>query len=168
MKEIIFSTKHFKAYQSLNIREMPTTSDLRNGMPSIKTHTFANFTLKKETGKLSQYSNRLWAGQRWFNSRQEQDIFIFSAVSKPALRPTQPPTQGVLRPLPPWVKSPIHLHTMLINELSTGTSPFIFLIPFSLPLRNDKLMVAWCSLTTFTKLQMEVSIPFILLISMLI
>jgi hypothetical protein len=58
MQEIIFSIKHFKAYQSLTISEMPT-SDIRNCTPSIKHIFFAHFTLKKEQRKLSQYRDGL-------------------------------------------------------------------------------------------------------------
>jgi hypothetical protein len=40
-------------------------------------------------------------GPLWFDPRQRQEIFILTSVSRPALRPTQPPVQwvpGVLSP----------------------------------------------------------------------
>jgi hypothetical protein len=42
-----------------------------------------------ELGEFSQYSNGLQAGQLGFNSQQGQEIFLYSAVSRLALRPTQ-------------------------------------------------------------------------------
>jgi hypothetical protein len=39
---------------------------------------------------------RVWiAEESWFNSRQVQEIYLFSNMSEPALRTTQPPIQWV-------------------------------------------------------------------------
>jgi hypothetical protein len=35
------------------------------------------------------------AKEFWFNSQQGEDIFVFSKVSRPAVRPTQPSIQWV-------------------------------------------------------------------------
>jgi len=43
---------------------------------------------------------------RWFESRQKLGIFLFTTVSRPALRPTQPPIQWVPGALSLGVKRP--------------------------------------------------------------
>jgi hypothetical protein len=58
----------------------------------------------EEVGWLSQYNDILWAGELGFDSQQEQEIFLFSTVARPALRPTQPPTQLVTEALCPRIK----------------------------------------------------------------
>jgi hypothetical protein len=45
---------------------------------------------------------------RGFESRQGLRIFLFTAVSRPALGPTQPPIQWVSRALSKGVKRPVH------------------------------------------------------------
>jgi hypothetical protein len=52
-------------------------------------------------GNLSRYSDGLRAERLVLDSRQGQDIFFFSAASRLALGPTQPPIQWV-----PVVKGP--------------------------------------------------------------
>jgi hypothetical protein len=47
--------------------------------------------------QLSWYSKRLQAEWLGFNSQQGQAIFLYSTPSRPALRPTHPPIQWVLR-----------------------------------------------------------------------
>jgi hypothetical protein len=41
-----------------------------------------------------------------FEYRPGQEIFLYSAASRPALGPTQPPSQWVAGPLSPGVKRP--------------------------------------------------------------
>jgi hypothetical protein len=53
---------------------------------------------------LSQYSIWLRAGRSGFNPRHGQRIFLLAAASRPALGPTQPPTQWVPGVLSPGVK----------------------------------------------------------------
>jgi hypothetical protein len=55
-------------------------------------------------GQLSQYSDGPRAGQPGFDSQQGQEIFLYSTVSRLALRPIQPPIQWVLGALSPGVK----------------------------------------------------------------
>jgi hypothetical protein len=56
--------------------------------------------LSDELGYLSRYSNRLWAGRPVFDSRQGQEICLFSTVSGLSLGPTQPPVQWTPGALP--------------------------------------------------------------------
>jgi hypothetical protein len=52
---------------------------------------------------------RLRVGRSGFNYRQVQwweEFFLFTTASRPALGPTQPPIQRILRPLTPGVKRP--------------------------------------------------------------
>jgi hypothetical protein len=48
------------------------------------------------------------AGRPGTDSREEQEFFLFSIASRPALGPTQPPIQWVLEALSPEVKRPGH------------------------------------------------------------
>jgi hypothetical protein len=48
-----------------------------------------------ELGQLSQYSVWLQTGRPGFDPRKRQSIFPLASVSRPALRPTQPPVQSV-------------------------------------------------------------------------
>jgi hypothetical protein len=48
-----------------------------------------------EQGQLGRCSDGLRAGRLGFYSRKGQEIFLYSAVSGPALGPTQPPIQWV-------------------------------------------------------------------------
>jgi hypothetical protein len=80
----------------------------------------------KELGYLSRYSDGPRAGRPGFGSRQGQEIFLFSTVSRPALRPTQPPIQWVPWAFPPWVKQPgrnLHLLPRSRNSNSTPHAP---------------------------------------------
>jgi hypothetical protein len=56
-------------------------------------------SLIDETGiiqyQLSQYSDGLRATGSGFDSRQGNEIFVYSTASRPALGPTQPPIQWV-------------------------------------------------------------------------
>jgi hypothetical protein len=52
----------------------------------------------------SWYSARLQDGRPSFNSWQEQDIFLFSTASRPAMGPTQPPIRRVSEALSLEVK----------------------------------------------------------------
>jgi hypothetical protein len=61
---------------------------------------------KREPGYLSGYSEGLRVGRPGFHSRQEQEIFLFSTVSRLALGPTQPPIQWVLGAFSPGAKRP--------------------------------------------------------------
>jgi hypothetical protein len=88
-----------------------------------------------------------WTTQEsWFDSRQRQEIFLFSIMSKPDLRPTQPPIQWASGAASPRVKrqereadhsppssakverylhSPIRLHSLVLTYLGPGlTLPF--------------------------------------------
>jgi hypothetical protein len=56
---------------------------------------------KRVAGYLSQYSVWLRTGRPGFDPQQEQRIFLLTSVSRPALRPTQPPVQWVQEVLPP-------------------------------------------------------------------
>jgi hypothetical protein len=51
--------------------------------------------LKWESGYLGWYNGGLQAGELGFDSQQGQEIFLYFTVSRPALRPTQPPVQWV-------------------------------------------------------------------------
>jgi hypothetical protein len=53
------------------------------------------------------YSDELWVGRLGIESRKRQN-FLFSAISIPALRLTQPHTQWLLGALSPGVKRPRH------------------------------------------------------------
>jgi hypothetical protein len=57
-----------------------------------------------ELGQISPYSDRLQDGRQGFDSRQGQEIFLYSTASRPALGPTQPPIQWVPGELSPGVK----------------------------------------------------------------
>jgi hypothetical protein len=46
---------------------------------------------------LSRYSDRLQAGQPGFDSRQAQEIFLYSTTLTPALGPSQSPIQWIPR-----------------------------------------------------------------------
>jgi hypothetical protein len=94
-------------------------------------------------------SKGLWAGRPGFESRQAQELFLYSTGSRPALGPTQPPIQyvtsalslGVKRPgseadhshLVPKAKtvelylhSSIRFNSVVLHSLSTGTTlPFM-------------------------------------------
>jgi hypothetical protein len=59
-----------------------------------------------EPGQLNRYSDGLRAGRPGFDSRQGQEIFLFSTASRSALRPTQPPMQWVLVAFFPAGKTP--------------------------------------------------------------
>jgi hypothetical protein len=59
---------------------------------------------KDEPGYLSRYSDGIWAGRMGFDSRQVQEHFLFSTVSRPARGPTKTPTHWVPG-LFPWGKS---------------------------------------------------------------
>jgi hypothetical protein len=88
-------------------------------------------------------SDGLRAGRQGFDSRQGQEIFLFSTASRPALGPTQPPTQWVAGALSLGVKRPgreadhsrmvelylystMRLHVVVLNCLSTETALPIF------------------------------------------
>jgi hypothetical protein len=47
---------------------------------------------------------RIWAGCPGFESRQEQEIFLYRTTFRPALGPTQPHIQWLLRTISPGVK----------------------------------------------------------------
>jgi hypothetical protein len=70
--------------------------------------------LWNELGYLGRYSDGLWARRPGFDSRQGQEIFLYSTLSRPALGSTQPPIQWVLRARSSTVKWPgreaDHLH----------------------------------------------------------
>jgi hypothetical protein len=44
---------------------------------------------------VGRYSDGLWAARPGFNSRQRQDVLLFSTASRPARGPTQPPIRWV-------------------------------------------------------------------------
>jgi hypothetical protein len=48
-------------------------------------------------------ATRLWAEILGFDSRQGQNIFLFSTATRPALEPTQPPIRCVLAAVSPGV-----------------------------------------------------------------
>jgi hypothetical protein len=98
-----------------------------------------------EPVELSRYNDGLRAGRTGFDSQQGQEIFLYSAASHLALGPTQLPLQwvpgalssGVKRPggreydhspqssaevRSGGVRSPIQIHGMVLNSLSTGTA----------------------------------------------
>jgi hypothetical protein len=54
----------------------------------------------------SRYSDRLRARRPGFDSRQRQELFLYSTESKPALGPTEPPIQWVPGTISPEVKRP--------------------------------------------------------------
>jgi hypothetical protein len=61
----------------------------------------------KEPELLSRYSDEamIWnAEESGFDSRQEQEIFLFSIMFRPALGPTQPPIQWISGALSPGVE----------------------------------------------------------------
>jgi hypothetical protein len=60
----------------------------------------------KGAGQFSRYSDGLRAGRPGFNSRQGQEIFLYSIVSTPALRLTQPPIHWAPGAISPGVKRP--------------------------------------------------------------
>jgi len=76
-------------------------------------------------------------GKRWFSSWLGQwwDIFLFAKDSRPALEPTQPPIQCVLRAFSLGVKRPIREtdHSLLSSvEVKnvwsyTSTSQYVFM-----------------------------------------
>jgi hypothetical protein len=55
-------------------------------------------------GQFNRYSDGLRTGQPGFNSRQGQQIFLFSTAPRPNLGPTQFPSQWILRTLASGVK----------------------------------------------------------------
>jgi hypothetical protein len=55
---------------------------------------------------ITQFSPVLTIGVLGFDFRWRLGIFLFTTVSRPALGPTQPPIQWVLRALSLWVKWP--------------------------------------------------------------
>jgi hypothetical protein len=64
------------------------------------------FLHKVERGLLSRYNDGLRAGRPMFDSRQGQEIFLFSTASMPALGPTQPPIPWVPGDLSPGIERP--------------------------------------------------------------
>jgi hypothetical protein len=81
----------------------------------------------RELGLLSQYSDRLWAGQLGFNFQQGQEIFLFSTVYRSALGPAQPPIRWILGTLSLGVKLPghkaDHLHPFSAEVKNGGAVP---------------------------------------------
>jgi hypothetical protein len=57
-------------------------------------------------GIADRYSDRLRSGRLKFDSRQEQEIFLFSTASRPALGPTQSLIQWVPGIFPMRIKLP--------------------------------------------------------------
>jgi hypothetical protein len=49
--------------------------------------------MRRKPGDFNRYSDVLQAGRPGFDFRQGHQIYLNSTVSRPALRPTQPPTQ---------------------------------------------------------------------------
>jgi hypothetical protein len=64
----------------------------------------SSMTILAPNAWLSRYSDELRAGRPGFNSRQGQEIFLFSTAPRPALGPTQPPIQWVPGAFSPGVK----------------------------------------------------------------
>jgi hypothetical protein len=118
--------------------------------------------------QLSRCSDGLWTKRPGFDSQQKQD-FLFATASRPALGPTQPPIQWVPGALSLAVKrpgrdeadysphlgprsrimelyrhSPIRLHGVVLNKLSSGT-----ILPSTLSLSSEHLFVRlWKILAT--------------------
>jgi hypothetical protein len=53
-------------------------------------------SLLREMGELCRYGNGIRVGGSGLNSRQEEQIFLYSTASRPDLGPTQHPIQWVL------------------------------------------------------------------------
>jgi hypothetical protein len=56
--------------------------------------------MRRKPGYLSRCSDGLRAGRPGLDSRQRQEVFLFSTASRPTLGPTQPPVQWVLEDSP--------------------------------------------------------------------
>jgi hypothetical protein len=141
MQETIFSIKHFKAYQSLNISEKPTISDIRNCTPSIKHIFFAHFTLEKQPGELSVQRRAVtWtvrvkfpAGARYFSLLRSVQP---SSGAHPASYAADTTASSFLGKVPQT--STYHGDSRIKHRDFTFYLP----LPLSLPLRNDTLLVA--------------------------
>jgi hypothetical protein len=80
---------------------------------------------------LSRYSDGLRAGQPGLDSRQRQEIFLYTTASRLALGLAWSPIQWVLGTLSGWMKRlgretdhspPTRLHGMVFDYLSAGTT----------------------------------------------
>jgi hypothetical protein len=85
------------------------------------------------------------AGRPRFDSRREQEIFLFAAASRLAVGPTQPPVQWVVGAIFPGVKGPGHEadHSLASNaEVKkkwnyTSTTSYIFMVWLSVSTRDN-------------------------------
>jgi hypothetical protein len=99
------SWSHISEYSTLLSRSVMLIVCHTNG-PVQNWRYLPSGGTRREPGRLSWYSDKLRAGQLWFDSRQGQEIFLYRTVSRKALGPTQPPIQLVPRALSPGVKRP--------------------------------------------------------------
>jgi hypothetical protein len=116
-------------------------------MPAVKLPVCQSYHVRESSlpSSGSRDSKGLRVGRRGFNYRQGQDAFPFATASGPALGPTQPSIQFELRVISPGIKrpgrevnhssssranvtnsglyihSPIRLHGVVFNQLSTGS-----------------------------------------------
>jgi hypothetical protein len=96
-------------------------SRMRGATPPLPQYAFVAWCSVKAHGQLYLYQStaqeesrdssvdiatRLRAGRSGFDSRRRLGISLFSAVPRPALRPTQPPNQWILEVLSLGVKWP--------------------------------------------------------------
>jgi hypothetical protein len=89
------------------------------------------------------YSDGLGAGGPWFDSRK-CNIFMFSPVSRPALEPTQSPTQWAPGALPSGVKQPgreaIHSPLTSAEVKNGGTILSVHISGIQTPVGNSGVL----------------------------
>jgi hypothetical protein len=133
--------------RSLSINNI-TTPVFVDKVHRILWNTRENYKPGSYVTSLSQYSDGLRAGRPGFDSRQDQEIFLFSTAIRLALGPTQSPIQWVPGAISlginrPGVKLTTHLHLV-------PRSKIVELYLQSFP--NTSLCLNWLSAWTILPL----------------
>jgi hypothetical protein len=105
-----------------------TRPRLEPGAATVESWRLTAWTMARPRSRLTDYmelSSRLRPGRPGLQSRQEQESFLFSIASRPALVPTHP-LMPRSRKMDLYLHSPIRLHGVTLTWLSIGTTlPFI-------------------------------------------